>query len=167
MESPRTKRLFPIVYSVPFLIAAGLSVLMLVTDKNLQTDFGTVSSGYFVHWYIILATAIADVVGAALLLAVRSRRAVLVGAIGSGALIAVLVGAIFTYAQVGFASAGDMANYLFGVTYYGGDIRYLYDALLATYIATFVMGVVGFVLTRTARTAGLPSENRNPTSSGT
>lgn len=164
MENLRAKMLFPTVYSVLFLIAAGLSVLMLATDKNLQTDFGTVSSGYFVHWYVILATAIADIVGAGLLLALRSRRAVLLGVIGSGALIAVLLGAILTYSQVGFSSAGDFANYLFGITYYGGDIRYLYDALLGTYVVTFVTGIVGLAVTRGARAPAEAGESNSPAS---
>jgi len=155
MATSRTRNLFPTLYSIPFLAAAGLSIAMLVTDKNLQTDFGTVSNGYFLHWYVILATVVADLVGAGLLLALRSRRAVLGGVLGSGLLIAVLLGAILTYQQVGFSSAGDFANYLFGVTYSGGDVRYLYDVVLATYVVTFVSGIVGLVLTREAR---VPSE---------
>jgi hypothetical protein len=148
MEANRTKSLFPIVYSAAFLIAAGLSVLMLISDKNLQTNFGSLSSGYYSQWYLVLITAVADVVGAGLLLALRSRLAVKLGVVGSGALIAVLLGGILTYQQVGFATAGDFATYLFGITYYGGDIRYLFDALLATYIGTFLFGIVGLVRTR-------------------
>ena len=155
---------FPIVYSVPFFVAAGLSFLMLITDKNLQTDFGTVSSGYFDQWYLILATAIADVVGAILLLVLRSRRAVLAGVIGSGGLFLLLLAGIFTYAQVGFASATDMANYLFGITYYGGDIRYLFDILLATYVATFLGGVFGLVATRADHPISDSTESGSSTS---
>jgi hypothetical protein len=58
------------------------------------------------------------------------------------------VGVVFTYSQVGFASAGDFANYLFGITYYGGDIRYLYDLLLAVYAVTFLYGLLVLVLSR-------------------
>ena len=151
MENPRSKSLFPTIYSLPFLVAAGLSILMLVTDKNLQTDFGTMSSGYFVHWYAVLAMAVVDLVGAGLLLAFRSRTVVKLGVVGSAVLTVALLGAILTYQQVGFTSAMQMANYLFGVTYGGGDIRYLYDVLLATDIATVVGGAVGLALTRDAR----------------
>ncbi len=164
MPNPRTQSLFPIAYSIPFLVAAGLSILMLVTDKNLRTDFGSVSSGYFSHWYVILVTAVADVAGAGLLLAFRSRRAVFLGIIGSGLLIGILVGAIFTYHQVGFASAGEMANYLFGITYYGGDVRYLYDVLLATYVATFASGIVGLIVMRNVSTTSDPGDNPAPIS---
>jgi len=164
MEGTRTQNRFPLVYSTPFLVAAGLTVLMLITDKNLQTDFGSVSSGYFEQWYLILATAVADVVGAVLLLVLRSRRAVLAGVIGSASLGLLLLAGIFTYQQVGFASAGQMANYLFGITYYGGDIRYLYDVLLATYIATFVGGVVGLIATRADHVASEAAQNRASTS---
>jgi len=164
MESARTKSLFPVVYSLPFLVAAGLSILMLATDKNLQTDFGTMSSGYYAHWYAVLAMAIADFVGAALLLVLRSRTAVKIGVVGSALLTVALLGAILTYQQVGFASATDMANYLFGVTYYGGDIRYLYDVLLGTDLATFVGGLVGLALTRDSRSSAESSEQRSPSS---
>jgi hypothetical protein len=165
MDESRTQHLFPAVYSLLFLLAAALSMTMLVTDKNLQTDFGTVSSGYFVHWYVILVTAIADVVGAGLLLLLRSRTAVKLGVLGSGLLTLVLLAAVFTYAQVGFTSMMQMADYLFGITYYGGDIRYLYDALLATYLATFVVGVVGLALTRETRLPASPSDGPTGSSS--
>jgi len=150
MENPKPKGLLPVIYSLPFLVAAGLSILMLATDKNLQTNFGTMASGYYIHWYAVLGMAVADLVGAALLLVFRSRTAVKLGVVGSSLLTLALLGAILAYQQVGFASAMDFANYLFGVTYYGGDIRYLYDVLLATDIATVVGGVVGLVLTRDA-----------------
>jgi hypothetical protein len=156
-----SKQMFPALYSLAFLLAAALSFVMLATDKNLQTDFGTMSSGYFVHWYVVLATAVVDLVGATLLLLVRNRTAVKVGVVGSALLTLMFVGVIATYAQVGFASASDFAQYLFGVTYFGGDIRYLYDVLLATYIGTFVSGVVGLVLTRESRA---PAANGAPNS---
>jgi hypothetical protein len=130
-----------------FLLAFALSVVMLLTDSNLRTNFGAMSSGYYFHWYIVLATAIADVVGALLLLTLRSRTVIKGGVAGSGLLILVLLGAILSYAQVGFASASDFANYLFGVTYYGGDIRYLYDALLAVYAAALGVGILAVVST--------------------
>jgi len=165
MENPKPRPAYPAYYGLAFLLAFALSVVMLITDKNLQTDFGTVSNGYFVHWYVILGTAVADLVGAALLLAVRSRLSVLIGVIGSALLTLLLVGAIFTYSQVGFASTTDMANYLFGITYYGGDIRYLYDALLAVYIGTFVTGVVMLVATRSKQAVSSPSEGDRPSAS--
>lgn len=146
-----SKRMFRALYSLAFLLAAALSFVMLATDQNLQTDFGTMSGGYFLHWYVVLATGVADLVGAALLLVLRNRTAVKLGVVGSALLTLMFVGVIATYAQVGFASASDFAQYLFGVTYFGGDIRYLYDVLLATYIGTFVSGVVGLALTRKSR----------------
>ena len=162
MASARMKNLFPPIYSLAFLVAAGLSVLMLMTDKNLQTDFGTMSSGYYAHWYAVLAMTVADVVAAALLLLLRSRVSVKLVTAGSGLLTVALLGVILTYQQVGFASAMAFANYLFGVTYFGGDIRYLYDVLLATDIVTFVGGVVGLVLTRETLVVEGAVEGNNP-----
>jgi len=166
MESPRSKSVFPIVYSLPFLVAFGLSVLMLATDKNLQTNFGAVSSGYFVHWYVVAATAVADLVAAVLLLTLRSRTSVKLGVIGSGLLVVLFLGVVFTYQQVGFASASDFAQYLFGITYYGGDIRYLYDAVLATYVGTFVLGVVDLAVTRHSRAVSSRNETEQPATDG-
>ena len=129
-------------YSILFFLASALAFVMLATDTNLRTDFGTVSSGYYVHWYVVLVAGIATLAGGALLVATRTRRAILGGIVGSGLLALIIVGDIFTYSQVGSGSASDFAKYLFGVTYYGGDIRYLYDALLGVYLATFVVGLI-------------------------
>jgi hypothetical protein len=148
MSGAGSKGTFPVVYSLAFLLAAILSFVMLATDKNLQTDFGAMSSGYFIHWYAVLAMGVVDLLGVALLLVLRSRTAVKLGVIGSGLLTLANLAVIATYSQVGFASASDFANYLFGVTYYGNDIRYLYDALLATYLGTFLLGLVGLAATR-------------------
>ena len=136
------------IYGAFFALAFALSVVMLLTDTNLRTDFGAVSSGYFLHWDVVLVTALADLVGAVLLMAVASRRAIEVGVVGSGLLALVFVGDIFTYRSVGFATATSFAQYLFGITYYGGDVRYLYDLVLVVYLAAFIFGAVALARTR-------------------
>jgi hypothetical protein len=151
----------PILYSGAFVLAFVLSIVMLITDTNLQTDFGSASK-YYVHWYVILGTAIADLVGVALLLILRSRVAVKLCTLGSALLVLVFVGAIFTYSQVGFASAGDFANYLFGVTDSTGDIRYLYDVLLAVYVAAFLWGAVGLAMSGKAVAEPGPAKAGTP-----
>jgi hypothetical protein len=151
MQSATRTGLNPAFYGVAFLLAFVLSVVMLLTDKNLRTDFGTVSSGYYFHWYVVAATAVADIVGATLLFLRPSRLGMKLGVIGSGLLAAIFLGDILTYSQVGFSSASAFANYLFGVTYFGGDIRYLYDALLAVYLATFLWGILALVVSRSPR----------------
>ncbi len=140
-----------VAHSLLFLVAFALSGVMLLTDKNLQTDFGAISNGYYSHWYVVLVMAIADLIGAILLLVLRSRFALKAGVAGSGLLALIFLGDIFTYSQVGFSSAGSFANYLFGVTYYGGNIRFLYDALLAVYLLTAVVGGVMLKLTKPKR----------------
>ncbi len=129
-------------YGLLFLIAFALSVVMLATDQNLRTDFHTVTSGYYAHWYVVLVTAVADLFGGLLLLGLGTRTAVKGGVVGSGLLVVLFVGDVATYHQVGFQTAGDFADYLFGITYYGGDIRYLYDALLAVYVVAFLVGLL-------------------------
>ncbi len=155
----------PRLYGFLFAAAAIVSAVMLVTDTNLRTDFGTVTSGYYLHWYVILITAVADAIGAVGLWVVGSRRAVQVGTVASGLLILILLGDIFTYSAVGFATAGDFANYLFGITYYGGNIRYLYDLLLGVYIVTFGSGL-GLLAARRSRPPKAPTPPVAP-SSGT
>jgi len=163
MENPKSGARLPLLYSLVFLLAAGLSILMLITDKNLQTNFGSLSTGYYYHWYVVLGMAVVDLVGAGLLLAYRSRWMVKLGVVGSGAFAVVLLAVILTYSQVGFSSAMSFAQYLFGITYYGGDLRYLYDILLATYIGGFVVGVVSLALTRTAHASTVPAGGRSLT----
>ena len=160
METERHQRQLAELYSLGFFLAAGLSIVMLFTDKNLQTDFGTVTHGYFVHWYAILGMALVDLAGGALLLVLRSRLAVKLGVIASALFAIVLVGAVFTYQAVGFPSALAFAQYLFGYTYFGGDIRYLYDLLLATYLGTCGLGVLGLALTRPDRSPNEPDHAR-------
>lgn len=154
---PRAFRL----YGAFFAAAGVLSVVMLLTDTNLRTDFGTLTSGYYLHWYVILITAVADAIGAAGLAVVGSRRAVQAGVVASGLLILIFIADIFTYSSVGFSTAGDFANYLFGITYYGGNIRYLYDLLLAVYILTFGVGV-GLLL-RSPPVVSRPPQPPSPT----
>jgi len=148
MERPSRNELVPAVYSLAFFLAFALSVVMLITDKNLQTNFGTVTSGYYLQWYGVLAMAIVDLAAAVLLVLWRSRTTVKLGAVGASLLTAAYLGVIATYSGVGFASASQFAQYLFGVTYYGGDIRYLYDILLGVYLGAIVSGVVALWLTQ-------------------
>ena len=137
-----------------FVVAA----VMLVTDKNLQTDFGAVAP-YYLHWYGLLAMGVLDLLFALPLLAfwspmmvqrtslsVRSR---LVGAAFAWTVLAIVasLGIVVTYSQVGFSSAGQFAQYLFGVTAYPGAFSYipgLYDLLVALYIVTAGAGALAF-----------------------
>jgi hypothetical protein len=148
----------PVFYSLAFFVLFVLSVVMLITDKNLQTDFGTVTNGYYLHWYAVLVTAVVDLAGGILLVLLRTRTVYKLGVVGSGLLAAFLVGDVFTYNQVGFSSASSFANYLFGVTYFGGDVRYLYDLLLAAYIGTFLFGLISLLVTHNRQALRTPSE---------
>jgi len=135
-------------YAPFFLLAFALSVGILLTDRNLRTSFGPVSHGDYTLLYVLLVTALADLVAASLLLFAPVRRAILGGTAGAGLQVLVLTGDILAYREVGFATAADFARYLFGVTYYGGDIRYLYDVLLAVYLVTFGVGLVLLTVAR-------------------
>jgi hypothetical protein len=134
----------------------AVSMVMLATDKNLQTNFGA-QSPYYLHWYGVLAMGVLDlIVGLAIIAASTpsilskigptTRRRVVVGGLAWTilALVAVL-GIVATYAQVGFPSAGEFARYLFGVSAYPGALSYipgLYDLLVAMYLVAAAVGAL-------------------------
>lgn len=146
-------------YSIPFFVATGLLIAMLVSDGNLAGNFGFNHGGYFVgaffiEWYAVLALAMASLVGGVLLVALRSRTMVKAGVVGAGLAIAVFLGAILTYSWVGFSSAAGVAAYLFGLSYVGPGNEtgphhpYLYPLILGVFIATFATGLVAAALDR-------------------
>lgn len=123
-----------------------ITVVILFTDKNLQTDFGLVTSGYFYHWYGLFLTAIVDVAGASLLIVFRSRGLSVAGTAGTSILAAFLVLDVFTYSMVagGSFTMSGFADYLFGFTNYAGALSYipgLYDILIAVYVIASIVGV--------------------------
>ncbi len=143
-----------------------VSVVMLATDKNLQTDFG-IQSPYYLHWYGVLAMAVLDLLLALALLAystvpmlqqmkISVRKGVVTGAL-AWTVIAILamVGIVSSYSQVGFPNANQFAQYLFGVTPYPGALSYipwLYDLLLAMYVLTALVGAVAWMGLRSSPT---------------
>lgn len=146
------------------LIDFVLAVVMLVTDKNLQTDFGA-QSPYYLHWYGVLVMGVVDLLLALVLLAFSSlpvltsmsasvRRGVVIGALAWAALaIVAMLAIVATYGQVGFSTASQFAQYLFSVTPYPGALSYIpwfYDLTLAMYVVT---AAVGALATRQAPSA--------------
>lgn len=137
-----------IVQSGLIYVAFAITMVILFTDKNLQTNFGLVSSGYFLHWYGLLVTAIVDVVGASILIVKRTGFLSKVGVVGSGLLALFLVLDILTYNMVGggyFTSPSQFATYLFGFSKYQGTLNYipgLFTGLFIVYLIAVVVGVV-------------------------
>lgn len=124
-----------------FILDFLATILILFTDNNLQTDFGTTGK-YFLHWYGLLITAVIDIIGAAIVLTKPARGVFTVGLVGSILLALFLILDVLTYSMVGFTSIGNFASYLFGVTKYPGSLNYipgLYDALLILYILTAIL----------------------------
>lgn len=121
-----------------------ITMVILFTDKNLQTDFGIVKP-YFVHWYGLLVTAIIDIIGAGIIIAKPAGGYVKVGTIGSSLLAVFLVADLATYKMVGLSSVSQFATYLFGFSHYPGALSYipgLYDVLFIFYIITAVVGAL-------------------------
>jgi hypothetical protein len=150
------------VFGLLLLLDFLLVAVMLATDKNLQTNFGQ-ASPYYSHWYGALLMGVVDLLAGLALLAnstsmpmprMTPRLRMMLARAGLAWTILVIVasvGIVATYQQVGFQSAGDFAHYLFdsppvsgGTTY----IPWLYDALLAMYVVTAIVGVLAVVRTR-------------------
>jgi hypothetical protein len=134
-----------------------VAVVMLATDKNLQTDFGALKSGYYAHWYGVLVMALVDLVAGLGVLsysmpAMRARlpsflrRYTLLAALAWPILaILAMVGIVESYSEVGFQSASQFSTYLFGTSAYPGALSYipwLYDAMLALFVVTALVAVV-------------------------
>lgn len=127
-------------YAVGILLLIDFAITMtiLFTDKNLQTDFGIVKP-YFIHWYGLLITGIVDIIGAGIIFARPTGRNLTIAAVGTALLAVFLVADIATYSLVGFSSASSFATYLFGFSKFKGSLSYipgLYDILFAFYIIT-------------------------------
>jgi hypothetical protein len=137
-------------------------LVMLVTDRNLQTDFGAVSP-YYLHWYAGLALAIVTVLFAIMIPATarasspsagpaRSHRLVLVTAeVWSWVAVLGLVGVLATYRQVGFSTPSQFSMYLFGLSRYPGTLSYipgLYDVVLGLFVISAVMGAIAVARSR-------------------
>jgi hypothetical protein len=146
-----------------------LLLAMLITDKNLQTDFGAVAP-YYLHWYGVLALAVVTLLFAVLTVVTAgrstlkgnrpqmARMALTAGAVWCWFTVVVMVGIVASYKQVGFSTANQFAQYLFGVSAYPGALSYipwLYDLLLALFILSGILGIVAAVQNR--RTAVAPA----------
>lgn len=127
-----------------------ITAVILFTDRNLQTNFGLVSSGYFYHWYVLFATATVDVAGATLLIAFRSKRLSIAGTVGTAVLSAFLVLDVLSYESVagGSMTFSEFASYLFGFGTYSGALPYipgLYDILIIVYVIASIVGVFAII----------------------
>ncbi len=123
---------------VVLLIDFIITLVILFTDKNLQTDFGIVKP-YFIHWYGLLITGIVDIIGAGIIFYRPNGTNSTIAAVGSALLAVFLIADIATYSMVGFSTASSFATYLFGFNKYPGSLSYIpgmYDILFAFYIIT-------------------------------
>jgi hypothetical protein len=145
-----------LVLGLLLIVDAVVVVVMLITDKNLQTDFGA-QGNYYSHWYGALGMEVGNlllglaVLGSSGLVRMRmrmmvSRRTLAVAALAWSVLVTIAsVAIVESYSQVGFPSAGEFAKYLFGLSTYPGALSYipgLYDFLVAMYVVTIVVALV-------------------------
>lgn len=134
-------RLIGVIFLADFVV----TITILFTDKNLQTDFG-ITKPYFIHWYGLLITGVIALIGGIVVISRPDRRIMTIGAVGSILLALFLIADIALYSEVGFSNPSQFARYLFGVTKYPGSLSYipgLYDLLFAFYIVTFGVCLLG------------------------
>lgn len=148
-----------------------LVVVMLFTDKNLQSDFGAMTvPPYYLHWYGALAMGVLDLVGGVIVLGLgasstrsesRMAKFLTTGALAWTVLaIIASVAIVETWQQVGFANAMQFAQYLFGLNAYPDSLSYipgLYDALIVAYLLTAVAGLLAVWQLRRADPKPAPS----------
>jgi hypothetical protein len=157
----RAGRTWVIVLGLFLLLDFLLILVMLVTDKNLQTDFG--GPKYFLHWWGLLAEGILTLlVGLAVVFNATARsmwsdrprrvRGVVMAGL-TWAVLALLadLAIVFTWSQAGFSSMSAFAMYLFDTASPAatGYIPWLYDALLVVLFVTIIVGVLALARVRT------------------
>jgi hypothetical protein len=162
--SPSAKGRLVFAFAGLLLLDFVLVLVMLATDKNLQTDFGA-TSAYYLHWYAGLALGILTLIAAlfVLLTAGRStsdgkptnvgRWAVMGGTVWAWLAVIGLVAVVATFKQVGFSSANQFAHYLFGFSAYPGALSYvpwLYDLVFALYAVSAIIGSLALYQVQTA-----------------
>lgn len=156
------------------LLDFAVLVVMLSTDKNLQTDFGAVSP-YYLHWYgVLVIAAVTGLFGFAVLgtltpsmakegMFVRNRYSLIGATVWAGLVIVAMLAVLASYKQVGFSSPSQFAQYLFGVSPYRGALSYipwLYDLLLAILIVTVSVGVFSVMQFKRPASAPQPTHGR-------
>lgn len=171
METGNLKGRLVAVFVGLLLIDFLLLDAMLVTDKNLQTDFGTMSP-YFIHWYGVLALAVVTLFVAVLIIVTAGRSALkgnrpkmarfalTGGAVWCWLTIVAMLGVLATWKQVDATSLKEFAQYLFSVTAYPGVqpyIPWLYDLLLALFILSGIVGVLAVVQNRNTSSDARPT----------
>ncbi|MCL4451959.1 MAG: hypothetical protein M1327_04980 [Candidatus Thermoplasmatota archaeon] len=127
-------------------VAFITAVAILLTDKNLQTDFQTVPK-YFYHWYGMLVIALISLIGGVLITVKHNTFYGKVGVIGSSLIAIFLVADIATYSTLNVGlTASQFAGYLFSFSRYDGFKNYipgLYPLLFIEFILVVIVGVIG------------------------
>jgi hypothetical protein len=129
-----------------FLVEFLITLVILLTDMNLRNDFTLYTgSGYFIHWWGLLVTALIDLIGVGLLIFKPTKGVFKIGSGWSIFMVAFLFGDILLYKEVGFSTPTQFADYLFGFSKYPGTESYipgLYTILAAIYIAIAIFSLI-------------------------
>jgi len=123
------------------MLASVASLLILITDRNLQTDFGA-TKPYYYHWYGLLLLTFITLLGGSFTLIKNERTSRIIPVLGSLIpLIFILVDVFFLYGTVGFHNPDQFATYLFGLSKYPDTLSYL-PGLFDIYTVTLVIALI-------------------------
>ncbi|MGC9294909.1 MAG: hypothetical protein ACP5E8_06500 [Thermoplasmata archaeon] len=127
-----------------FIISFIVDLVILATDNNLKTDFGSVHP-YFIHWYIFMFLDLITLVTSIYIGFFSSNlNYVKIGLIWSSIMVLIMVGDLLTYSSVGFSAPVQFAYYLFGFSKYPQSLSYipgLYSLLFIVYIFTIIVSI--------------------------
>lgn len=147
-ESANTLRRYSAYFSVLFFIQFLITLIILTSDQNLQTDFGTVPK-YFLHWYGMLVSGIVDIIAFVILIFTAKRLFIGLGVIWGAFMAVFQVADILTASSLNVGlTESQFATYLFGFSKYPGALPYipgLYDVLFAIYIVIVIAGIVFYM----------------------
>ena len=144
-ESISKVRRYSAYFSVLFFIQFFITLIILTSDQNLQTDFGTVGK-YFIHWYGLLVSGIVDAVAFGILIFTGRKLFIGLGVIWGTFMAIFQVADILTASSLNVGlTESQFATYLFGLSKYPGALPYipgLYDLLFAIYILIIIVGIL-------------------------
>lgn len=101
-----------------------VGVIVLETDKNLQTDFGFYKS-YYYHWWILLGVVIITLLISIVTIFYKRKITILPFMWSLITIIIILADPIFFYKSVGFSNSGQFFTYLFSFSKYPGTLSYI------------------------------------------
>lgn len=145
MSDEKSVKIFKVSATALLIASTLISLVILFTDKNLQTDFGSVTR-YYYHWYGMLILALITLIAAIITIGSGENKARISAFLGSFLpILGIIYDLFFQYKQAGFSSYQQFGTYLFGVSKYPGTLSYipgLFDFYTAVLLISLIISLV-------------------------